>query len=76
MGTTILGLAGILSSQGMITGGGPKDYELRKVLYRKGWRPYSIKIGDKWVSYGRLEPLSVVIGTLADFIEISQDIPE
>ena len=75
MGMTILGLAGLMSNKGMITGGGPKDYELRKVLYRTGWRPYSIKIGDKYISYARLEPISMVLGTLSDLIEISGDIP-
>lgn len=76
MGMVVLGLGGMLASQGMITGRGPEDYELRKVLFRTGWRPYSLKIGDKYISYARLEPLSMVLGTLADFIEISQDIPE
>lgn len=67
---TMVGLAVFLAArEGRITGGGPSDRKKRAALYRTGWQPYSIKIGDEYYGYGRLEPLGMVIGTAADFAE-------
>jgi hypothetical protein len=57
----------------MITGAGPKDKTRRNALYATGWMPYSVKIGDTYYSYGRLEPLASIIGMTADFIEIQKE---
>lgn len=55
--------------EGKITGGGPKNRNQRDALYRTGWRPYSIKAGDKYYSYGRLEPIGSILGMAADLAE-------
>jgi hypothetical protein len=34
-----------------------------------GWRPYSIKIGDTYYSYQRLDPLATPLGIVADLVE-------
>jgi hypothetical protein len=34
-----------------------------------GWRPYSVRVGDRWVSYQRFDPLSMLAGVAADFVE-------
>lgn len=53
-----------------ISGGGPDPQSSEyKTLIRTGWRPYSVKIGDKWVSYRGLEPFTTVIGMGADIGE-------
>jgi hypothetical protein len=57
---------------GNITGGGPDDPKEKAVKYAGGWQPYSVKFGDTYYAYGRLEPLGIVIGMAADFAEISQ----
>jgi hypothetical protein len=31
-----------------------------------GWQPYSVKIGDTWYSYERLQPIGTLIGLAAD----------
>jgi hypothetical protein len=31
-----------------------------------GWRPYSMKIRDEYVSYKRGDPLSYIVGMMAD----------
>ena len=49
-----------------ITGGGPANLEQNKALQLTGWRPYSIKVGDKWWSYKRLDPVATSIGLIAD----------
>jgi hypothetical protein len=56
--------------EGLVTGGGPKNKQDREALYRTGWQPYSLKVGDKYYSYGRLEPLGILMGTAADASEI------
>lgn len=51
---------------GQITGSAPGDPKKAKLLYADGWQPYSIRVGDKWYSYKRLDPFSTTIGTAAD----------
>ena len=55
---------------GKITGGGPADVDQRKLLEQTGWKPYSVKIGDNYVSYDRMEPISSLIGYSADIAAI------
>lgn len=52
MGTTMLAL------QGFITGKGPDNANERDILRLTGWQPYSIKIGNHYVSYSGFEPVS------------------
>lgn len=65
-----------LAKQGLITGSGPTEKNKREALYRTGWQPYSVKIGDKYVSYFRLEPFGTILGLAADFTELTQDMDE
>lgn len=55
--------------EGKVTGGGPRDKTEREAWLRSH-QPYSVKIGDQWFSYGRLEPLGTVLGLSADFGEL------
>lgn len=52
--------------EGRITGAVPPDPAKARLLYADGWQPYSVKIGDRYVSYSRLDPLSTTIGVAAD----------
>jgi hypothetical protein len=70
LGSFIASAVAIHAAEGNITGGGPKNRTQREELYRTGWQPYSIKIGDNYVPYGRLEPLGMVMGLTADFVEL------
>lgn len=54
---------------GIITGGGPLDPVEEANLRQTGWQPYSVKIGNQFVSYQRLEPMSSVLGIAADMAE-------
>ena len=56
-----------------ITGGGPSDYKQKQAWLASGKLPYSIKLGDTWVSYQRLDPLATVIGIYADYKDLSED---
>jgi len=58
-----------LASSGVITGGGPSNPRERNNLIATGWRPYSVRMGDKYISYSRLDPFSTVLGLAADVYE-------
>ena len=51
-----------------ITGFGPKNKEQRESWELEN-QQYSIKVGDKWVSYNRLDPVATMLGIVADINE-------
>lgn len=55
--------------EGRISGGGPSDPKLRQQWLAAGFRPYSIRVGDEWVNYSRLDPLGGLIGMAANAAE-------
>lgn len=52
--------------QDKITGSYPKDPGRRAAMVAAGTPEYSVKIGDQWYSYSRIEPLASVLGVFAD----------
>jgi len=73
MGTAVAGMAMAYAMDGSITGSGPADPGQNNVLRAQGWRPYSIKIGDTYYSYQRIEPLSTLFGAAADIVNLNKD---
>ena len=71
LGSMVMAAMGGLSAAGLITGGGPEDPKMKEALRRTGWQPYSVKIGEKYYSYGRLEPIGMIMGLGASFAEIA-----
>ena len=51
-----------------ITGSYPKDADKRNAMIAAGLPEYSIKLGDTWYSYARVEPLATIMGSAADGI--------
>jgi len=37
-----------------------------------GWQPYSVKMGDKYISYQRLDPFATVAGIWADMVDYAR----
>jgi hypothetical protein len=71
---TMIGMAVMeWAAEGRITGGGPKDPQRRDALYRSGWQPYSIRIGNNYYGYNRLEPVGSIMGMAADLKELIDD---
>lgn len=64
------------AKEGKITGAVPPDPKKAKLLYADGWQPYSVKIGDSWVSYSRLDPLSTTIGVAADMATLPEGLSD
>lgn len=67
---------GMYAADGTITGGGPADYRMRAHMRNQGWQPYSVKIGDTYYSYGRLEPIGMMLGLAADAVEVWGELGE
>lgn len=58
-----------------ITAGGTGNFAKNKTLRDTGWRPYSIRIGDKWISY-KFTPLLIplsIIGAARDIKKYRAD---
>lgn len=64
------------AKQGLITGAAPPDVGKARLLYADGWQPYSVKVGDTWVSYSRLDPLSTTIGVAADMATLPENLSD
>lgn len=65
-----------MAKDGLITGGGPADENAKKLMLADRWQPYSIKIGDKYISYQRLDPFSTTLGIAADMAAKSDHMTE
>jgi hypothetical protein len=70
-GTTIMLAAADIAFNGQITGGGPANPAEKQTLTRSGWQPYSIKLGDRYFSYSRMDPLGMTLGVAADIAEVA-----
>ena len=74
LGSTVGIAVAALAAEGHITGGGPSDPKARAALFATGWQPYSVKIGDGYHAFSRLEPAGMILGVSADFAEIAGEI--
>lgn len=54
-----------LAEEGLITGAVPKNKKERDTFYLDK-QPYSVKVGDKWYSYQRIDPIATTIGMAVD----------
>lgn len=63
-----------MAMEGRVTGSGPRDPELRANMTAAGWLPYSIRTNsedgtDRFIQFGRLDPLAVTMGIIGDYAE-------
>lgn len=72
-GTTIMLMVSDMAMNGQISGNGPSDREQRQALMRTGWKPNSVKMGDEWVAYNRMDPLGMTFGLAANLVEITSN---
>jgi len=72
MGTMLTWWALDQVEEGNLSGGGMFTPEMKKTKMAAGWQPYSFKIGDKWYSYQRIEPVAKVLGIAADLFDMIQ----
>jgi hypothetical protein len=72
LGSSISAAIAYLAINGAITGGGPTDFRREETKRSTGWSPYSVKIGDRYFSYRRFEPLGLAMGLIADAVHSNQ----
>jgi endonuclease YncB( thermonuclease family)/ribosomal protein S18 acetylase RimI-like enzyme len=65
-----------LARQGHLTGGGPADPSAKRLLQADGWQPYSLRVGDRYYSYQRLDPFSTTLGLAADYVDLQSAMTE
>jgi endonuclease YncB( thermonuclease family) len=65
-----------MAADGQVTGSPPSDENKRRLLYATGWRPYSVKIGDTYYSYQRLDPFALTIGAAADMATLGDGLTD
>ena len=78
IGTAIVGLFAYFAAKKMLTGAAPNDPAGRDEFYRSGKQPYSIKIGNRWVSYKAAGPFALTAAAVAawhDRNEKKNDMP-
>lgn len=75
LGSSLAAWVGSLVLEDRVTGTGPADKETR-ADWLLTHQPFSVKVGDRWISYARLEPLSTLLGISADFSDIWNHIDE
>ena len=76
LGSTFMATYAGFAAEGNISGRGPARKEERDALERTGWKPYSIKVGDEWISYSGLEPVSALMAIAADYAEYAKYEPD
>lgn len=64
------------AQNGVITGGAPSDDKKARLLFADGWKPYSLKVGDTYYSYARMDPFSSTIGVAADLATMPDGMSE
>lgn len=74
LGLGMMGTAMTLLDQGLITGGYPNDPAKRQTMRDAGIPEFSIKVGDTWVSYRKIEPISTVMGLVADLSSLGDEV--
>lgn len=69
LGSMVMMAAADAVLSGTLTGSGPTEHGTRAAMENEGWQPYSIKIGDRWVQYNRIETTGSSMAMAADAVE-------
>lgn len=72
LGSSLMATFASYAAEGRISGSGPSRKADRDALMRTGWKPYSIKVGEDWVSYAGMEPISALLAISSDYAEYAQ----
>ncbi len=76
VGTTIFAGAGWLALKDRTSWAVPTSQKERDAFYAAGMQPYSVKIGDTWVSYSRLGPIAYPMAMAAAIKFYTKDNPK
>lgn len=73
IGSSAVTATALLASSGRTTWAEPTDETAKQTFRAAGMQPYSVKIGDKWVSYSKLPPAMSFNIALVSAIHDAQD---
>lgn len=73
-GAAFYSTAALLVNSGAITGMGPQDTETKRLWKAAGNQPYSVKVGDQWIAYNRMDPFGMFFGIAADIGELANHV--
>ena len=73
LGTAMMLATADAVMSGHITGSGPPDKATRGAMQNTGWLPYSMKVGDHWVQYNKLETAGSSMAMAADIVETARN---
>lgn len=68
VGSAFVAALGSKVADGTLTGSYSRDPAKRNAAIAAGIPEYSVKLGDTWYSYARVEPIATVLGTTVDGI--------
>jgi hypothetical protein len=66
IGTVLYGSALTVVLDGKVTGAGPANYNANLRWRQAGNQPYSIRYGNEWVGYNRLDPMFLPLAFMAN----------
>lgn len=75
MGTMTALMMADYAMSGQVTGAEPTEPSQRELWRRSGIQPYSVKVGDKWVAYNRVEPVGTIMSLGADLAQLFTETP-
>lgn len=76
LGSAVGGAVAWQVAQGNITGAGPSNRNLQRDLREDGLPQYSIRVGDEWYGYNRLDPVGMYLGAIATAMESASQVPD
>lgn len=76
VGSTVFAGAGWLAMNDRTSWAVPTNEKEKDAFYAAGMQPYSIKVGDKWISYSRLGPVAYPIAMAAAIKYYTTDNPK
>ncbi|MEO0498977.1 MAG: hypothetical protein AAF205_00270 [Pseudomonadota bacterium] len=69
LGTMFMAFVAEQAMEGHVSGAGPSDRRQMAAMRRNGWQPNSVRLGDRWYAYNRLDPYGMVMGLAANAAE-------
>ena len=73
IGSIVMGIGGLAAANGNVEFAPPLDEEEKKRFFDSGRRPYSIRIGNRWVPFQYFGPLGLALAIPAAIKAVYQD---
>jgi hypothetical protein len=73
IGSGVMAYATWLAYEGRISGQGPMDGGLRAAITDTGDQPVSVRIGDQYHSFSRIQPIGMILGLAADQAQLVRE---